>query len=599
MSWCNQDIDALMKSLQDIFSNKTPEEAVQLLAEQLYQHIISKTPIELIKDVLFYSFVFKILTLLFNQLYGYGIIETIKLIYQQTVKYFSKLSMKFIPVVKKSIDKEKIKTRFEMESATMNNDSVIKFDSLPSHGLSAEQVLDNLDSLQQLKHANWEDGRISGAVYHGGKELTHLQTQAFEKFAVANQLHPDAFPGVRQMEAEVVSMVLKIFDAPIESGACGTTTSGGTESLLLACLSAREKGLAEKGITEPEIVAPMTIHAAVFKAAKYFNIKLKLAAVGPDFKVDINQVKRLVTQNTVLIMGSAPNFPHGIVDDIEALSKIAKPRNIPLHVDCCLGSFIIAYYKRAFPDSRPINFDFNVPGVTSISCDTHKYGFTPKGSSVIMYRSPEIRKYQYYVTSTWPGGLYGSPTLAGSRPGVLTVGAWATMTHIGDDGYLKSCQDIVGAAQLLRREIEQNIPELEIIGDPKLSVIAFKSDVLNVHKLSDLLGAKGWHLSTLQRPNAIHLALTRLTVPVIGEFIQILKDTVRELVDLNEDVQSSTAQMYGAASNIALGSFIDDVIGMFIDCMYQVEKTVEKTADGEYVKIEDLKSISGNTKKLQ
>lgn len=253
---------------------------------------------------------------------------------------------------------------------------------------------------------------------------------AIQRFVLANPLHPDVFPGVRRMDAEVVAMVLSMYNAPPGQGV-GTTTSGGTEvrrlhsaesiatlmtaqSILLACKAHRDWAKAVKGITEPEIVLPRSAHAAFDKAGAYFKIKIHHIPVDPiTRKVQLHRVKRAINKNTIMLVGSAVNFSDGVADDIPALGALAIKNRIGLHVDCCMGSFIVPFLEKAgFPTSP---FDFRVQGVTSISCDTHKYGFAPKGSSVIMYRDKALRRYQYYTSSDWAGGVYASPTLAGSR----------------------------------------------------------------------------------------------------------------------------------------------------------------------------------------
>lgn len=515
---------------------------------------------------------------LFNSLYGYGLFRTLRFACHAVWKQATALFF-MLPPVQKRVKQEVADARRLLENDLIVKAEHVEHHQLPEEGLSSDAVMAQLDALDSIKAVAWKEGKISGAVYHGGDDLINLQTESYHKFAVANQLHPNAFPGVRQMEAEVVSMVLGLFNAP--STGCGTTSSGGTESLLLACLAAREKAYAEKGITKPEIVAPKSIHAAVFKAAKYFNMTLRLADLDPKtFTADISHVKRLVTSNTAIILGSTPNFPYGTIDNIPELSKIAVKHNIPLHVDCCLGSFVIAFYEKAMGKKLPFGFDFRVPGVTSISCDTHKYGFAPKGSSIIMYRSPEYRKYQYYITSEWVGGLYGSPTLAGSRPGALTVGAWTTMIFLGQEGYVKNIRSILETSQILRHAIENEIPELDLIGDPLLSVVAFKSDAIDVHVLGDLLTKRhGWHLSSLQQPAALHLAVTKLTGQAILQLVEDLKKCVEECVaavaDNRQAIKSDTAQLYGVAGSLSTRGVVDQLVGVFLDVLYENDKTTQ------------------------
>ncbi|OUM55222.1 hypothetical protein BVG19_g4717 [[Candida] boidinii] len=553
-----------------------------------------------LKDILFFYLISKILIKSYYQLKGYGLINNLVFFKNAIVKFTFNNIIFLLPSIHKKIQSQLTQVKSSIEKSLIKHDpTVLTHNKLPSNGFSQSNIIKFLKDFNNLKYSNWENGRLSGAVYHGGQDLINLQSEAWKLYAVSNQLHPDCFPALRQMDAEVVSMCLNIFNAPIETeNACGTSTSGGTESLILACLSAREyyKKFKSHGFLatpdscqDLEVIAPKTIHAAVSKACYYFNLKLKLADLDPvTYKVDINHVKRLITPKTCLILGSAPNFPHGIMDDIEKLSEIGLQNNIPVHVDCCLGSFIVAFmqksgfaknlsdtsikYDESADDHLPC-FDFRLKGVTSISCDTHKYGFAPKGSSVILYRNQILRECQYYISSDWIGGLYGSPTLAGSRPGALIVACWATLMNIGEDGYIKSCQDIIGASRKLKRAIKEDIPELQIIGDPKLCVVSFTSDLINVHELGDLLTEKGWHLSCLQKPTALHLAATTLSVPIIDELIQDIKDTVAKLLPSStgndKRKESETATLYGVAGSIHTGKIADKVVATFLDTLYE------------------------------
>lgn len=536
------------------------------------------------RDIVFGYLILSFIRTLFTSIRGHGLFRSIANLYDCVSKRVFKFILE-LPPVKAKINQELLKTITKIEEEIIkNDDSLLQFPQLPAKGLSSDRIVEELDNLQHLKHSDWLNGRVSGAVYHGGKNLLDLQTEAYSKYSVANQLHPDVFPAVRKMEAEVVSMVLKIFNAP-ESG-CGSTTSGGTESLLLTGLAAREYGKRYKGIHRPEVIAPVTIHAGIEKACYYFGMKLHKVDLDPvTYQVDIKKVKKLINHNTVLLVGSAPNYPHGIIDDIESLSKLALKHNILLHVDACLGSFIVSFLEKSGVHEHVPLFDFRLPGVTSISCDTHKYGFAPKGSSIIMYRNSKIRECQYYVSSDWTGGMYGSPTLAGSRPGALMVGCWSTLVNIGEDGYKKFCRDIVSTTMKLKYAIQANdvlSQYLEIIGNPLCSVVAFKAkkDVkdVNIYELGDLLNAKGWHFASLQSPAALHFALTKLTVPIIDELIHDLIESTETLAQKYKDrdpsvkikESSDTAALYGVAGSVTTTGVADKVIVAFLDTLYKV-----------------------------
>ncbi|QLQ80975.1 hypothetical protein HG537_0E03300 [Torulaspora globosa] len=540
-----------------------------------YVYFSSRSWLELFKDFLLIVFTFRIFRLALFNLKVYGIVGCIRNLYRKIVGRLFRwiLESRFF---RASVDAEVNKVTRHVEKELIKNDDCLKdFDKLPAVGLPEQSILDELELLEnKIPHTNWKDGKVSGAVYHGGEDIIHLQSLAFEKFCVANQLHPDVFPAVRKMESEVVSMTLNMFNAPKDTG-CGTTNSGGTESLLLACLSAKMYAYHHRGVTEPEIIVPVTAHAGFDKAAYYFGIKIHHAKLDPkSYKVDLNHVRKFINRNTVLLVGSAPNFPHGIMDDIEGLGKLASRYKIPLHVDCCLGSFIIAFMEKAGYDNLPA-FDFRVPGVTSISCDTHKYGFAPKGSSVIMYRNRDLRMHQYYVSTDWTGGLYGSPTLAGSRPGALVVGCWATMIRMGENGYIESCKEIITAARKLRKAIESELPGLKILGDPKLSVISFTSDKYDVYELGDRLSARGWHLNALQKPPALHLAVTKPSVASIDDLVATLKELTKELEQEGKNASSTdgTSALYGVAGSVKTTGVADRLIVGFLDTLYKLKPT--------------------------
>ncbi|QLG70488.1 hypothetical protein HG535_0A04280 [Zygotorulaspora mrakii] len=565
----------------DGYRSYLPNNLWQIQWQQVPTAIYDKCPvyvkthtwIELLKDYLLFLLFYKIIKKVLYELKWYGIIGSASRIYRTCIAGVFRWLLN-TTILKSSVEKELKKVTIAMERELIKNDeSLADYETIPLKGLSEEEILEELDKLDTIiPHTEWKEGKVSGAVYHGGDELIHLQSEAFEKYCVANQLHPDVFPAVRKMEAEVVSMVLNMFHAPADAG-CATTSSGGTESLLLACLSAKMYAYHERGIIKPEMIVPVTAHAGFEKASYYFGIKIHHVEVDPNtYQVNLKKVKSFINRNTVLLVGSAPNFPHGIVDDIVGLGNLATRYNIPLHVDCCLGSFIVAFMQKAgFNDLPP--FDFRVPGVTSISCDTHKYGFAPKGSSIIMYRNSDLRKHQYYVSTDWTGGLYGSPTLAGSRPGALVVGCWATMVHIGEAGYIDSCRSIINAARKLKNCIMQEVPDLEIIGDPVCSVIAFTSHTIDMYELGDRLAKEGWHLSALQKPPALHLAVTKLSVNSVDQLITLLKDITKELRDDPNSKPSSdgTSALYGVAGSVKSTGIADKIVVGFLDTLYKLK----------------------------
>ena len=292
------------------------------------------------------------------------------------------------------------------------------FPQLPEDGLARTEVAGLVERLAAAEESRWRDGFASGAVYHGDPEHVAFLNRVYAAQSQSNPLHPDLWPSATKFEAEIVSMTAHMLgaehaspDAPV----VGTVNSGGTESILLAMKAYRDFARERRGIAEPEIVAPVTAHAAFDKAARYFDMPLVRVPVDDAFKADLGAVSDAVTERTAVVVGSAPTFPHGVIDPIRELATLAAEHGAGCHVDACLGGFIVPWAERLGYPVPP--FDFRLPGVTSMSADTHKYGYAAKGSSVVLYRGKELRQFQYYTTADWPGGLYMSPTFAGSRQG--------------------------------------------------------------------------------------------------------------------------------------------------------------------------------------
>ncbi|KAF8907824.1 pyridoxal phosphate-dependent transferase [Gymnopilus junonius] len=509
-----------------------------------------------------------------------GITESLKDIQRWISQQIVRLVLRF-PSTRQKVTSQMDKAKLDIENRLLpKGANVTRHLSLPSEGKTLEWILqemDNMDTEMGGLADSWKQGKLSGAVYHGGDDLSQIIVAAYARYCVSNPLHPEVFPAIRKMEAEIVAMCLKMYRGP--EGSAGAMTSGGTESIIMAVKTYRDWARDVKGIKEPEMIVPVTAHAAFDKGASYMGIKVNTIPVNSATRqVDIKHVKRAINPNTIMLVGSCINFPDGNQEDIEALAALAKKNNIGLHVDCCLGSFIVPFLEPsglAKGDSkgryRLKPFDFSVDGVTSISCDTHKYGFAPKGTSVIMYRTAELRRYQYYVNSTWPGGVYASPSISGSRPGALIAGCWAVMQHVGTEGYLKSCREIVTATRVIADAITDDIPELYVLGDPPASVVAFGSKHPNVDPLEvgDAMGKRGWHLNGLSSPKSVHIALTKLTVPLVDQFIEDLKDSVRE-AKVSPTGKGSMVAVYGLGNSSAVGpEMVGQLASAFLDAMYK------------------------------
>jgi len=451
-----------------------------------------------------------------------------------------------------------------------------EFPRLPAKGLARSDVLATMESLRAQEEARWKNGFASGAVYNGDQEHVDFVTRAYGMHSQANPLHPDIWPSAAKFEAEIVSMTAHMLNgdqagAPVgsEDGVCGSVTSGGSESILLAMKTYRDWARATKDITEPEIVVPVSAHAAFHKAAQYFNLKLQLVPVDDQFCVEIPAVEEAVNENTIAIVGSACNFPYGTIDAIDQLSEIAKRRNVGLHVDSCLGGYFLPWAERLGAPVPP--FDFRLAGVTSMSCDTHKYGYAPKGTSVVLYRGAVLRRFQYFTTSDWPGGLYYSPTFSGSRPGGLSAACWAALVSFGESGYLDAAKRILEAVDVMKRGVLE-IPEFRLMGRP-IGVFAFTSvsDSLNMYQVLDQMSARGWSLTGLQRPAGIHVSPTlRHTQPGVADrFAADLKDAVA-FVRANPDFMGGMAPIYGLAATVPDRSLVHGMLQQVMDVFYRV-----------------------------
>jgi len=527
------------------------------------------TPLEAFKTALFLYVVYTRVIKAYRHVRARGTITTVLELWKAIAQRAILLVLR-LPSARKKVEAELGKAKIDIENKLAPRGATLSRNlALPEQGHSKEWILEEMAKMdEELNgHTNWKDGKLSGAVYHGGDDLSKIIVAAFERYTVSNPLHPDVFPAIRKMEAEIVAMCLKMYNNP--AGA-GVTTSGGTESIIMSVKTHKDWAKAIKGITEPEIVIPASAHAAFDKGASYFGIKVHTIPVNPITRqVDIKRVVRAINSNTIMIVGSAINFPDGCQDDIVSLARLAKKYNIGLHVDCCLGSFIMPFLEKAGFPVEP--FDFRVDGVTAISCDTHKYGFAPKGSSVIMYRDAELRQYQYYVNPSWTGGVYASPSIAGSRPGALIAGTWAAMQYMGYEGYLESCKTIVGTAKEIARRVKLEIPELYILGNPPASCVAFapKTPDVNIMEVGDAMSKRGWHLNAISQPAAVHIACTRLTVPNVDAFLSDLKDAIRE-AKLTPTGKGTMVTLYGLGQSSAVGpAMVGRVATLFLDTLYK------------------------------
>lgn len=389
---------------------------------------------------------------------------------------------------------------------------------LPQHGRSKAEVLAQMQ--QWRRHdLNWQDGRVFSLVFSAGKEAAELLQEAYALFFAENGLNPTAFPSLRRFETEVVGMSGTLLGG--NGRTVGHMTSGGTESILMAVLSAREWARKHRPTAlRPEIVLPSTAHPAFAKAGHYFDVTIVSVPVGADFRADVPAMAQAITPQTVMLVGSAPAYPHGVVDPIADLAALSQSQGLLCHVDACVGGFMLPFVRRL---GYPVpDFDFGVPGVTSISADLHKYGYAAKGASVILYRDKAVRRGQLFANTEWPGGIYASATMAGTRPGGAIAAAWAIMQYLGEEGYLQIARQVMETAVTLRQGIGQ-IPGLHILGDPPMSLMAIAAAPgLDIYEVGDEMGLRGWHLDRQQFPPSLHLTINFAHVQSAQTFLRDL-----------------------------------------------------------------------------
>ncbi|XP_032670951.1 sphingosine-1-phosphate lyase isoform X2 [Odontomachus brunneus] len=474
---------------------------------------------------------------------------------------------RYIPAIQDKINKELTNVNEAFQKDALNRLKDIPFTvKLPAKGLRDEEILNIVKQHVHIGNYDWKAGQVSGTVYRNDDKLVNLMGNIYAIASYTNPLHPDVFPGVCKMEAEVVRMACNLFHGDHET--CGTMTTGGTESILLACKAYRDYARAVKGIKHPEIVMPVTAHSSFDKAAQYFNLKIRSIPVNDNsYTVCIKSMKKAITRNTIMLVGSAPNFPYGTMDNIEEISELGMKYNIPVHVDACLGGFLACFMTDAGYNFPP--FDFRLPGVTSISADTHKYGYAPKGSSLILYRNKKYRHHQYSISTDWPGGIYGSPTINGSRAGGIIAACWATLIHFGYDAYVESTKRIIETTKYIENKLRK-LDGIFIFGTPATSVIALGSNQFSIYRLSEALNIKGWNLNTLQFPCGIHICITYVhTAPDVADrFLQDVEYALTEILkDPHSEVEGKLA-MYGMSQSIPDRTVVSDFTRSFLDAMY-------------------------------
>jgi len=397
---------------------------------------------------------------------------------------------------------------------------------LPQKGLPRERLFERLESFRE-HDVDWRAGRTFAHVYDAGREAEEVGKEAYMRFLTENALDPTAFPSAQRLESEIIDIAVRHLHGGDRS--TGNFTSGGTESIMLAVKAAREHARSTRPeIENPEIVLPVTGHAAFHKASLYLGLKVVTVDVDAQtFRADVEAMRRAVTPNTILMVGSSPSWAHGVIDPIAELAAVADEAGVLFHVDGCVGGFLLPYFRRL---GAPVpEFDFRVPGVTSISMDLHKYAFAPKGASLVMYRDKSLRRHQIFGCAEWPGYTVVNPTVQSSKSEGPLAGAWAVLNFLGDDGYLEMARRLLDGARRLTAGIGR-IDGLELLGRPDFSVAAAKSDGVNVFQIADEMKARGWEMQPQfafgNSPPNIHFLLTPVNAGNVDAMLADLEEAV-------------------------------------------------------------------------
>ena len=435
--------------------------------------------------------------------------------------------------------------------------------NIPAKGRAPDDILTELRG-KSAADTKWREGRVFSLVYHAGEQHEQLLQKAHALYASTNLLNPMAFGSLKQMEREIVEMAGDLFHGP--ASVVGTVTSGGTESILCAVAAYRDRARRKKPwILRPELVVPTTIHPAFDKAAHYFGVKLVKVPVGPDFRADVRAMAKAITWKTIGLCGSAPQYAHGVVDPIAELGALAQKKNLPLHVDACVGGFILPWLEQL---GRPVpRWDFRVAGVTSISADLHKFAYAGKGASVLVWRSLDDMRHQIFVATDFPGGIYASPTLIGTRPGGPIAAAWATLQSFGADGYKQLAAKAADAADRFRAGITA-IPGLTLLGKSDSTIVSYAAVGADVYALADRLEARGWTVDRQQRPASIHLTVTANHAAIVDDYLADLRAALAEVKADPSLSKSGTAPMYGMAAKMPVRRLVASNVRKVIANMY-------------------------------
>ena len=467
----------------------------------------------------------------------------IRFFVRQIMFYFYKSTEKGKLQIKNSKEKAKkiIKNQLTKKKFIYN------FNYLPQQDIDASEILNIM-----YNRKSTINNKISGGIYINDNNCQTLLKELNNNYLFSNPLHPDLFPELIKMESEVVKMVGGLYDIPVDGG--GNITTGGTESTILALKAYRN--LKQKFIYfgKPEVLCTKTVHAAVNKACELLGLKIVYVDLDKDFIMDITSLKNKISRNTCCIVASAPCFAYGLMDPIKEISFVACDYNIPLHVDACLGGFICQ-----FNEKLKLSFKSNIQ---SISIDPHKFGYSPKGSSILLWRDKLMKHKQYSIVSEWTGGIYASVSLPGSRSGSQIVTTWGTLLYHGHVCYKNYSDMIIKKTHYLKIEI-QKINSFNVIGNPNVNVVAFYSDKYSTSHIVDVLQKNDWNLNILQNPICLHICITPKNIKNINKLVALLNDISKQKVSNKKD--DNMTAIYGMAKAIPDKTIINELVEYYLD----------------------------------
>lgn len=436
---------------------------------------------------------------------------------------------------------------------------------IPQQGGDHEKLLQQLlDSKAQ--DLDWKAGRAWSMVYYVDDAHQRLIETAYQTFLSENYLNPFVFNSLKNMEREVLQMITALLHGDDQT--TGTLTSGGTESILLAVYTyrewARQRGPNQR---RDEIIAPNTVHPAFAKAAHWLGLKMIHTPVNEDLQAIPSAVAQAIGPRTLLLVASAPSYPHGVLDPLAAIGALAQKHNLPFHVDACIGGLFLPWLEQLGHPIPP--FDFRLPGVTSLATDLHKFGYGAKGASVLLYRNMSFLRHQFFVATEWPGGIYVSPTLLGSRSGGPIAAAWTALQALGQEGYRRISAEIMAGVSQLRAGMEA-LPDLVVLGKPAMNILAFQTrhHQPDIFVVADQLEARGWMVDRQQKPNCIHLTVMKHHIPVINTYLADLAAALAYAKANPRETTQGNAALYGLMARIPLRGMVKTNVRKIFEQLY-------------------------------